>query len=290
MKQTRRIPSTFFRFFSFLLVLICLVVILSVTQYLNLQSARMISSVDSLSGQRVGCCSGWETDLLLTGRDDLTLLRYNTNADAIMALGYGQIDAFGADEATTNSILLISDGLEALPDPLTRIGCTQYTSLSNETVLNEFNEFAAAFVDSDDYEDFHNRAVMADGNPYVLPDIPTVTDGKILRVGYIPLYYPQCFWDTVNGLPSGYSIEIVKLFALQYGYTVEFVETSEESFYIGLLNGTLDIVACGATDVYREAVETSGVAHMTEAYLYADVLLLRLKEGAKLVLKGDISS
>ena len=58
--------------------IIILLIICIAINYKHFRTAANVDAVDNLSGQRIGTVVGWETDILLTGRDDLTLVRYTT--------------------------------------------------------------------------------------------------------------------------------------------------------------------------------------------------------------------
>jgi len=266
-------------------VLLVLIAGLSVYNYYNLRNSMDIETVDTLSGQRIACCAGWESDYLLTPRSDVTLLRYDTNADCILGLSYGQVDAVALDELTMHTIFAKTEGLERLDDPITSVGATFYASYAAEDKLAQFNEFAAAFVQSGDYQPYHDALYTDD---YHMAEIPAITDGEPLVVGYVPDSYPESYIDFVTGEPTGYGIEMVQRFAYEYGYTIEWVETSETSALVELGLNRIDFAACYVSDISRDDTENSGQAHMTAPYLFIDVYLMKIKDGAELTITGEI--
>jgi len=284
-KPSKLILSAHKRFVCMLIILAILISLLSVYHYYDLRNATAVEKVDELSGQRIACCVGWESDYLLTPRKDITLLRYDTNADCILGLSYGQVDAVAIDEITMNTIFERTKGLEMLPNPITSVGCTFYTSIDSDSLLDEFNRYAEEFVKSDEYKSFHDNVLSDD---YRMADIPEITDGKKITVGYVPESYPESYIDFETGEPAGYGIEMVKRFAYDNGYTVEWVETSDTAAMVQLSLNQIDIAACYVSDVYREDTESGGQAHMTSAYFYVDVYLVKIKEGQKLEITGEI--
>jgi len=266
-------------------ILLLVIGCLSLYNYYSLRGAENITAVDSLSGQRIACCVGWESDYLLTPRKDLTLLRYDTNADCILALSFGQIDAVAMDEITLITVLSKTQGLEVLPDPITAVGCTFLASYGAEDKLAEFNEYAEQFVQSEDYHTLHDNLFSEE---YRMADIPELTDGKVLNVGYFPESYPEAYIDFTTGEPAGYGIEMIKRFAYDRGYTVNWIETSETGAMVQLSLNQIDFAVCYTSDVYREEYETGGEVHMTAAYLYTDVYLVKIADGEKLKITGEI--
>ncbi|GEM_PF-2069692 len=266
-------------------VLIVIILALSVYNYYNLRNATEIENVDSLSGQRIACCIGWESDFLLSPREDITLLRYDSNADCILGLSYGQVDAVALDEITMHTIMAKTTGLECLPDPITAVGCTYYTSYAADEALAEFNKFATEFVKSEEYKEFHDN-VFSDN--YQMADIPEIEGGKPLVVGYVPDSYPESYIDFTTGEPAGFGIEMIKRFAYACGYTIEWVETSETGAMAQLGLNQIDFAACYVSDIYRYDTEASGQAHMSEPYFFAEVYLMKIKDGEALTITGEI--
>ena len=80
------------RVFLYIFVFICLL-----TGCSKNQKREAISDVNDLEGRRVGVALAWGPDYLLTGRDDLELIRYNTMASMVMALCYDRLDAIAVE-------------------------------------------------------------------------------------------------------------------------------------------------------------------------------------------------
>lgn len=269
-----------------------LVIILAVLSVINLdilRSARAVESVDSLSGQKIACCVGWESDMLLSGRSDITLFRYDNNTDSVTALAFGQVDAVAMDEISANHWFSCSKGLVALPNPIARIGFTAYASFGarDRGVLEEFNAFLADFKATPDYADFRERAFLLDGQPFHSPELPDPEGDKVLTVGYLPEGYAEGYLDSVSGEPGGYGIEIFKRFALEAGYSVSYVPVSMESSLVELAANRVDFVLAGLTDVYLDEIERGGRFTMTEPFLTGDVLVLVIGEGQTLEITGE---
>lgn len=278
--------NVFRRFIAFSVALILVVISLSIRNSFVLHNATAVNSVDSLSGQRIGCCVGWETDYILTGRDDITLMRYDDNATAFVALSYNQIDAVGVDESTFAAINAVTSGLEVLPENLGRIGNTFLTSLEHQELCDEFDEWLEDFRSRPEYDDFVSRAMLEDATTYEIKDIPENENGKVLKVGYIPDGYPLAYLDSTTEKPQGAAIESIRQFAYDRGYTVEFEAVSSDSAGIMIIQNMIDLCVCGMTDVYRADYE--GILLMTQSYLDNDVLLVKIADGQEFELKGVI--
>lgn len=274
-----------------IIFLVCAAVItttLLIVESTRLAEAQNVESVDSLSGQRIGCSIGWESDVLLSDRNDITLMRYDDNATALVALSYNQVDAVSMDAVTWNSVEAITEGLEAFGDPIATIGLAMLISSDRKDLYDQFNEFIEDFTASDEYEDFDARCSFKNSDVFEKADIKLPIGKNILRACYVPEYYPQSFVNTVTGEADGVNVEAVERFAAAYGYTVVWEQASEIDADVGLMNGKYDIVATGSTDVYRPDYEA--ICYMTEPFYYTDVYVIRVKDGQKMKLKGVVQT
>ena len=68
----------------------------------NQQLKEMHSEAD-LSGLKVGMMTGTAHDLRLSKRTDITTMKFNLTADALMALSQGKVDVFVEDESSLSS-------------------------------------------------------------------------------------------------------------------------------------------------------------------------------------------
>jgi len=282
MFSTLRRPAIFAG--AVLFVILCLTTYF----YTSLRPKTDVETVDDLSGQRIGCCSGWEVDYLLTPRKDLTLQRYDTNADCILALCYGQVDAIGLDEMTATTLLQKVTGVTVLSEPIAAVGCTFYVSRQNEELLADFNDFARSFIESDDYRDFHDRAVFNDGDTFEQPEIELPTTGTHITVGYVPDCFPECYYDFTTGGIKGYGVEMVERFAADRGYVIDWVETTDADAMVQLSLNRMDMCAAYMSDIYREETERGTSAHMTDAFLFCEIHLVTAAPGEQPRVTGTI--
>ena len=268
--------------------IIILLIICIAINYKHFRTAANVDAVDNLSGQRIGTVVGWETDILLTGRDDLTLVRYDDNATAITALGFNQIDAVGMDESTANYTLNLTSGLEQLPDPIAHIGMTMLVPPDQDELCQEISDYSAKFKTEDFYENFRSRALFENGETTF--DFVDVGDAKnptrTLRVGYVEENVQEGSYNNQTGRMEGYGVEFLERFAKDKGYALDWVQCSDDSIEIMIQMGDLDIGLYLTTDVYRDAYE--GEALLPDAYIEEDVYLLTLPDGNKLKMKGVI--
>ena len=218
-----------------------------------------ITDVSDLQGRRVGVNLSWETDYALSGRNDLQLFRYDSIADQLMALNYDKLDALAMDAFTWRAVSANSKGLVCIEPAFGETGYLLYFSSANEALKDDFNTFLAVYRTTDEYRDLLAREAAFDGLNYVGPEIPLTGSGPVLRVTILADGFPRSFRDPGDIEPKGYDLEALKHFANARNYRLEFIVSTYEDGFMGLMSGLYDIQAGYLSDVYAEEVETAGL-------------------------------
>ena len=78
-------------------VLLAIIILLCMSGCSGKQVYHPIEDVSDLGGRTVGVNLVWSADYMLSDRDDMTLVRYNTVASLVMALRYGQVDVIAME-------------------------------------------------------------------------------------------------------------------------------------------------------------------------------------------------
>ncbi len=217
-----------------------------------------ITDVNNLEGRRVGVNLGWESDYALSGRDDMTLYRYDSTAEMILALNYDKIDAFATDELYWRYAKKYSEGLEAVEPGYLQTGYLVYFGPDNRELKNEFNAYLAEFKKTEEYADYIAREAAYDGEEYNLPDnLPEPsTTGRVLKVAYDAESFPRSYQDLETGEAMGFDLEAVMRFGAARNYQIEFIPTSWTDMILGLQSGIYDMGDGYLSDVFfQEALE-----------------------------------
>lgn len=250
----------------------------------QLENYRPIDSIEDFDGRRIGCIVGWESDYLLSGRDDLTLMRYDSLSDMVLALSYKQLDGIAVDEDNAKLVFSSVSGVKLYDEPIAYIGYTALTLDENRN--SEFNNWLAEFKKTDEYKKYEERNHAFDGVNYVNMDIKEVENPtETIVIGYVPLYYPCAFKDE-NGYVTGLDLEIMRYFARDMGYSIEFIEISESA--IGEYLQKADFLIGGLTDVYREDYELNPAMHMTDPFRNVYIKVIEVSDWDNLKIKSAI--
>ncbi len=218
-----------------------------------------ITDVNDLEGRRVAVNLAWEADYLLSGREDLTVVQYDSFADIILALGYDKVDAFAVDGLVWKVFQANSTGLARVEPPCGSVGYAAYFSADRETLMEEYNRFLEGYRQTEAYADHMARLEDFDGLEYVGPEIPLTGTGETLRVATMAEEFPRAFLEAGEDVPSGFDLESLKLFANEGNYQLEFYYTVYNDIMQGLRSGAYDLAIGYLSDVYRDEVLDAGV-------------------------------
>ncbi len=227
-----------------------------------------ITDLNDLEGRRVGVNLSWESDYYLSGRSDMKLCRYDTTSDLIMALKYDKIDAIALDADTIKLFMSQSEGLEVVEPAFAVLGCSMYFGADDAALEEEFNDYLAEFKKTDKYKDLMKRIDEYDGTDYIGEDIPLTGSGKVIKVVADPNNFPRAFLDPGQDILIGYDTEILKHFANDRGYQLEFSYSNMDDGVIGLRKGMYDVMTGYTSDVYADEVERLGLHVCDTMYHY----------------------
>ena len=208
-----------------------------------------ITDVSDLDGRRVGVGIACDTDYALTGRKDLTLVRYDELANILLALQYDKVDVMALDALLWRFTAASHKGLRAVEPAFTTSGYTVYFRSEVSELRDEFNEFLSRYRQSEAFRDFEDRLGAFDGEHYNGPDIELTGTGRVLRVAVDAAGFPRSFAEADGHTPSGYDLEALKLFANEKNYRLSFVISGYDDMIYGLQGGNYDIAAGFLSDL-----------------------------------------
>lgn len=272
------------------IAILCIVVLLLLTSSgcNQLRNARPITDVDQPDGQRVGVVLGYAPDYLLSAREDVTLMRYNTMADMVVALCFRRVDAIAVEEMYVSQILHSVQGVRCIEQSLVEDGITALINIEREELLRQFNAFVADFQTTDAYADLDRRAKDRDG--YVPCDVPIAEHAEqVLRACVVDTAYPFSYVDLSTGEYLGIDVEILRWFAYTYGYRLELDGGTWGTMDLGVCHGRYDIGVGGVSDLYRGDYEMTDLCFVSAIYMDMDVLFIEVEDSRKLKIVNNIT-
>ncbi len=252
----------------------------------ELQSYRPIDDVHNLQGRRIGVCCSWASDYLLTPRDDMTLVRYNTIADMVTALCYKRLDVAAVERSVANYIMSCVGGLGIVEEVIATHGLVAYVTNGREDLLAEFNEFISEFNKTEEYADIIERFSNPEG--FVPAEIDNIQNGKKLKISTQSAVYPFCYVDFETGGLIGSDMEIITHFANAYGYTIEISAGEYTTMQNQVVYGQVDMAIGSISDLWNGDVEMTGLALVSDAYMYEDIVFIEIVDSDALKIISTI--
>lgn len=249
------------------------------------QANKVEIDPNDLHGVRVGVNLAWESDYLLSERDDAELYRYDASADMLMALNYNKVDAVALDELSYRMAELSVEGIELVEPAVGSSGYIAYFGSDQEALLEDFNEFLADYRQSEGYAEIMARMAAFEGD-YLDPGIEFTGTGKTIRVAFSNDAYPRTYAEAGMDEPVGFEVELMAAWANARNYTIQWCTSNYEDAIAGLMSGKYDLAVGFLSDFYRNEVEMAGL-HPSDAFLDSAIYLIR-KSGDTIRIIGEI--
>ncbi len=230
--------------------------------------------VTDLRGHRIGVLMAWSPDYILEDYGGIDLVRFDGLSDALLALKYRRIEAFAMDTIDAKYLCSVQPGYQMQETP---VGMDRYVTFVNNNrtdLLVQFNEFAAGFMNSDEYRDLHERVMNVDNGEFVNNDIPAHTEGPLINVAIDAAAMPYTSYDFASDRYIGSDVEVIQMFAWQYGYRLNFIDSDYNGSVMNLTSGKADLFICALSEAYRFEVELTHKALVSDPYFSTSILLV----------------
>ena len=252
----------------------------------QIRNAKPITDVNHLDGQRVGVALAWGPDYLLSDREDLTLMRYNSVAGAVTALCYNQVDAIAVEQPLAVEIMASIDGLRCVEEPIAEDSMAVLIDHTQPDLLAEMNAFIDEFITTEEYADLVAR--VQDNEGYEFKSVPLIGGERSLSVGAVADGYPFSYLNSESNSFEGAQVEFLCYFANACGYNLVFYADTWESMAMGVQYGTYDVGCGDISELYRPDIEESGSAFMTTAFLPVNIVFIEVEDRNALKIKVPI--
>lgn len=256
-------------------VLLAIVLLFCISGCSRKQAYPPITDVNDLGGRRVGVNLVWSADYKLSGREDMTVVRYNTVANLVMALRYGQVDAIATERPFAAEIMNCVSGLRIVEPSTAYDEMVACINRDRTDVLEEFNQFAADYYGSEDYTELYSRL---NSESFEYHKVEPTGGGKPLKVGAVTDGYPFCYIDSESGEFAGSEIEIITKFANEYGYSIEFVSGVFTTIEMGIINGEYDLAIGTFIESARVDTELAGTVYFSQPYMPLEIVFIEVAD------------
>ena len=217
-------------------------------------------SLRKLAQGRIAVFNGTAQDLFVTKAfPDAEVLRFNSQADFVLAVKTDKVDAAITDAVSIRDIARLNPDLAILADDFYDTAIGAAFRKGDESGLRErFDRFVAAAREDGTLEDIQRRWLTDQPATVVMPTIPQPETGETFRVGtsyLIGLPYVS----QAEGEPIGHDMELLRRFAAREGLRLEILPMEFDALIASLAVGKIDMIMArlSITDERKAKVDFS---------------------------------
>ena len=196
------------------------------------------------------------------------LVEFNSLTDAVMALTSGKVDAVATEDAVCMAMRREGQPLRRVAESM---GTSPYGILfgkgTDPRLKEEFNAFLADSKADGSLEQLEQKW-FGEQTPVDIPDYSDLTGREnVIRFavesGQRPFSYIK------DGKFTGYDVEILSLFAREYGYGLEILDVSFSGLLTGIEQGKFDMAGSGITitEERKQSMDFSDPYHTEDLVL-----------------------
>lgn len=259
--------------------LLCLLAAASVLIGCDGRGADTELDISDWQSWRIGTPLAWSSDYYLSEQVRIPhLYLYDSIGDCIMALRFGYVDAIAVDALYAYSMVAEYSDLVIQDEPIGEDSLVAYITNARRDILEQMNAYIPKLKASETYTDMVERANAEEFVPNT--DIPQAEDGEVLRVAINTggSGYPYTYYDFVTEEPQGVDIEFIKHFAAEYGYTIEWFDSSWDACSLAIANGEVDVFVYAISSYYAGEVEAMRTCLHSDSYFDLDLVLVTQEE------------
>ena len=222
------------------IVTICLICLTLVACGSNNQTSNNDGEID-FSHARIGSLLGSsQSKYIVETYPEAEAFEYSNTSEGVLALKANKLDAFVTAEPVALMIANVNEGLKAYEFEEHYEDTAFLFSNNKLDVLKEFNEWLADFKQTSRYEETIDKWTSSFSYDNTI-EIPEYTPSKeTLKVALTSELAPFTF--AYNNELTGMSVEIIRLFAYETGYGIEFIESNFDGLLAGVGSNKYDVV------------------------------------------------
>lgn len=228
---------------------------------------QAIRSFDDLDGKRIGVVIGTIHDKLVAERfPNSEIVYYNNVADSVAAINNGDIAAFARSLGTGQFLIYENPGLIMLDEHLTdsTVAYIFPKTDKGDALRAQVSEFIVAGRESGELDRLRDKWFDPEEDNKIMPDIPTSGPNGTLTIATTGVMTPYNYIRD-NEL-VGLEIELTALFAMEYGYGLEFETMNFDGVLAATAADTVDMgTACLAITPERQESVNFSEPYIDEA-------------------------
>ena len=227
-----------------------------------------MSSTADLDDKRIGVVMGSVYDRFATSTyPQSTVLQFDSQADLLLAVLAGKIDAGLTDEEPLRDVLRTNSDLAILGDPLLTLPLGVGFQKGNPMLRDAFNRFLAEIRKNGVHADMVDRWLTRRDTR--MPTLPAPRSNGAIVVGVSAGGLPYAAIQ--DGVYVGFDIEMVTRFAASLGRDVTFSQMPFGALIAANASGKVDMIAASIfiTEERQQRIDFSDPYHETAGRAFA---------------------
>ncbi|EIC19479.1 ABC transporter permease subunit [Thiorhodovibrio frisius] len=216
-------------------------------------------SLADLSKGRLAVFNGTAQDIFVTKAfPQAQILRFNSQADFVLAVKTGKVDAAITDANAIREIVKANPDLAVLADDFYSTAIAAAFAKGNNELRERFDRFLTAARADGTLASIQRRWLIDQPETVVMADIPKASSGETISVGTSYLIGLP-FVSQAAGEPIGHDIEILQRFAAQEGLALNIIPMEFDAMIASLAVGKIDMIMArlSVTDERKAKVDFS---------------------------------
>ncbi len=216
-------------------------------------------SMADLAQGRIAVFTGTAQDVFTTRAfPQAEILRFNSQADFVLAVKTGKVDAAITEAVSIRAIALDDPELAVLADDIYDMPIGAAFPKGDDRYRQRFDRFVAAARADGTLAGIQRRWLVDHPESVLMPDIPPAMAGEPLRVG-TSLLVGLPFIAQADGRYIGHDMELLQTFAAREGLRLEMVPMEFDALIASLAVGKIDMILSrlSITDERRAKVDFS---------------------------------
>ena len=233
--------------------------VLSLWLFSCTQKDSEITSIEDLSGKKIGVQSGTTSESYIQKNiQDSFIIEYSTGYDAAKALTAKKIDAIVIDELPAKSIVARNDNLKIIKGNFAEEEYAIAVRKGDKELLDSINKTIASIKKDGRYKLLVNSFISVEGKIQI-PNFKEPDTEEKLIMGTNAAFPPFEYMTFESDRIIGFDISLGQIIAGEYGKKLEIVDKSFDLLIPALQTGAIDFIAAGmsATADRKQAVDFS---------------------------------
>lgn len=236
-------------------------------------NSSVYTDISQLTGTVMGCMSGSVYDRTIEELIKADVSYYNSRSELIMGLKQGKIEGYLADRPVAMVCCNENKGIKYLEKPLQNVEYGFCFSKDAGNIREQFNEYLRKISDDGTLVALQEKWICNEAINKSVDEVELTGENGTIRVCTTPDAAPFSFIK--NNRYEGYEVELMTMFAKEYGYNIEIDSISFDAIISAISSSKYDVAFNG---IYITEERSKSVDFSNPVYTDGVVAVVRSGE------------